>query len=115
MALRKAIAILAVLMVLAPFHALAQSVVSWTHTEPVAKLDKGGAFVTVEAIESHLVYVTIAMDKAYPSKDFALSTDNGKTYGQEKAKVVMTHLHWNDATGTLSRDKGLAKLVPIVR
>jgi alpha-D-xyloside xylohydrolase len=34
--------------------------------------------------------------------NFALYSDNGKTYAYEKGDFKITHLHWNDATGQLT-------------
>jgi hypothetical protein len=35
--------------------------------------------------------------------DFDLYNDDGTTYDYEKGQSELTHLHWSDATGKLSR------------
>ncbi len=46
----------------------------------------------------------IARVLIYPGADgdFALYSDDGKTYAYEKGDFSITHLHWNDATGQLT-------------
>jgi alpha-D-xyloside xylohydrolase len=58
----------------------------------------------------------IAQVLVYPGKDgeFALYDDDGVSYDYEKGKSTVTTLRWNDASGKLSGDAGMAKLVKVV-
>ncbi len=78
---------------------------------------RSGAILPVGSdIQSTATKQTIAAVKVYPGKDgdFALYDDDGTSYDYEKGKGTTTHLHWSDATQTLSGDKTLAKLVQVV-
>ncbi len=49
---------------------------------------------------------TISRLLVYPGKDgdFTVYNDDGKTYAYEKGESQVTHLHWNDTAGQLTRD-----------
>ncbi|MDR3727922.1 MAG: glycoside hydrolase family 31 protein [Terracidiphilus sp.] len=57
-------------------------------------------------VESTHQQQAIASVSVYPGAngDFTLYSDDGKTYAYEKGDSSITHLHWNDATGLLTRE-----------
>ena len=78
---------------------------------------RAGAILPIGSdIQSTATKQTIASVKVYPGKDgdFNLYEDDGTSYDYEKGKGTTTHLHWSDATGTLSGDKTLASKVQVV-
>ena len=58
-----------------------------------------------EPVESTNQIQKIAGLRVYPGADadFDLYNDDGTTYNYENGKYELTHLHWSDATGKLSR------------
>jgi alpha-D-xyloside xylohydrolase len=62
------------------------------------------------AIESTQQKQTIVKIQVWPGADasFTLYRDDGKTYGYEKGSFELTHLHWSDATQTLTRSGAAA-------
>ena len=79
---------------------------------------RAGAILPIGSdIQSTATRQTIAAVKVYPGKDgdFALYDDDGTSYDYEKGKGTVTHLHWSEATQTLTAngdDKALAKSAP---
>jgi alpha-D-xyloside xylohydrolase len=57
-------------------------------------------------VESTHQQQAIASVSVYPGAngDFTLYNDDGKTYAYEKGDSSITHLHWNDASGLLTRE-----------
>lgn len=78
---------------------------------------KAGSVIPMGAdVQSTRGKQAIAQVLVYPGKDgeFSLYDDDGVSYDYEKGKSTVTKLRWNDASGKLSGDAGMAKLVKVV-
>jgi alpha-D-xyloside xylohydrolase len=78
---------------------------------------RAGAILPIGSdIQSTATKQTIATVKVYPGKDGDLNLydDDGTSYDYEKGKGTVTRLHWDNATQTLSGDKGLAAKVQVI-
>jgi alpha-D-xyloside xylohydrolase len=66
-----------------------------------------------EPVESTNEVQKIATLRVYVGADgdFDIYTDDGKTYSYEKGQFELTHLHWADAGGQLSRSGASLKVV----
>lgn len=78
---------------------------------------KAGSVIPMGAdVQSTRGKQAIAQVLVYPGKDgeFSLYDDDGVSYDYEKGKSTVTTLRWNDASGKLSGDAGMARLVKVV-
>nr|WP_314545582.1 glycoside hydrolase family 31 protein [uncultured Massilia sp.] len=78
---------------------------------------KAGSVIPMGAdVQSTRGKQAIAQVLVYPGKDgeFSLYDDDGVSYDYEKGKSTVTKLRWDDASGKLSGDSGMAKLVKVV-
>ena len=83
-----------------------QTVIAAAPIDVIPLFVRAGSILPLgEPVESTNQTQKIARLRVYPGADadFDLYNDDGTTYNYEKGQFDLTHLHWSDAVGRLSR------------